>query len=145
MQGNDSTSQRRYGFACIQCRRKKIKCDGLRPTCRRCQKAQSRCTYKETDASATRLQTELNKCQNELNGLRQAIKALSVSSNADERDVLLQRLADSVGQEATTVRDLDSDGDDAVEEEAANEVDAEQEYGHRDVTVDEHGVVGADV
>ncbi|KAF8316888.1 hypothetical protein DL93DRAFT_723726 [Clavulina sp. PMI_390] len=36
------------GAACLQCRRQKIKCDGLKPTCSRCYRLVKKCAYSST-------------------------------------------------------------------------------------------------
>ena len=39
------TQPRRYGFACLNCRRRKAKCDGAFPTCGKCINNEEECNY----------------------------------------------------------------------------------------------------
>jgi hypothetical protein len=41
----DPAVQRRYAFACNRCKRRKTRCGGERPTCRRCARAHETCHY----------------------------------------------------------------------------------------------------
>lgn len=50
-----SNATLRYAFACAQCRRKKIRCDGEEPTCRRCRQSNEHCHYAQR-ATETRLE-----------------------------------------------------------------------------------------
>ena len=57
MTGTNSCTKRKFGpewvrkrvsQACDQCRKKKLKCDGLRPTCSTCESIQKQCFYGDT-------------------------------------------------------------------------------------------------
>ncbi|ETS84693.1 hypothetical protein PFICI_02718 [Pestalotiopsis fici W106-1] len=51
MQGD---RRRRFAKACDSCRRKKLRCDGVRPLCARCQDANTPCHYADVDKPETR-------------------------------------------------------------------------------------------
>ncbi|KAI1126604.1 fungal-specific transcription factor domain-containing protein [Nemania abortiva] len=74
---------RRYGFACCNCRHRKVKCDGALPACGRCVLASERCTYNKRPslAYAVTLQRQLKAYQERFERLRGAKDA--------ERDTLL--------------------------------------------------------
>ncbi|OLY84677.1 Quinic acid utilization activator [Smittium mucronatum] len=40
-------------YACDSCRRKRIRCDGIRPICNICKNSDRKCIYKETISSPT--------------------------------------------------------------------------------------------
>ncbi|GAP88259.2 putative nitrogen assimilation transcription factor nirA [Rosellinia necatrix] len=76
---------RRYGFACYNCRRRKVKCDGALPTCQKCLATHNRCTYNKRPsvAYAITLQRQLKTYQSLFEQLRTASYA--------ERDAILAK------------------------------------------------------
>ncbi|KAJ6023638.1 hypothetical protein N7460_014033 [Penicillium canescens] len=93
----DSTTRskaRKYGFACLVCRRRKVKCDGRRPTCVNCARSKAECSYQEQTGFTLRLADELREEQARVQELRNNIKELAAMDSA-ERD---RRLADLVSQ-----------------------------------------------
>ncbi|KAI0110762.1 fungal-specific transcription factor domain-containing protein [Nemania sp. FL0031] len=74
---------RRYGFACCNCRHRKVKCDGALPACGRCALAGEGCTYNKRPSLtyAVTLQRQLKAYQERFEQLRGAKDA--------ERDALL--------------------------------------------------------
>jgi hypothetical protein len=61
---------RRYGFSCTNCRRKKIRCHGEKPTCRNCTgNLKSTCSYgpsKSTKLQLDRAYQQVQKLQEQL-------------------------------------------------------------------------------
>ncbi|KAI0466921.1 fungal-specific transcription factor domain-containing protein [Xylaria cf. heliscus] len=76
---------RRYGFACCNCRHRKVKCDGALPACAKCVLAREECTYNKRPslAYAVTLQHQLKAYQELFEQLR--------ASNDAERDSLLAK------------------------------------------------------
>ncbi|KAI0855810.1 fungal-specific transcription factor domain-containing protein [Xylaria cubensis] len=76
---------RRYGFACCNCRQRKVKCDGALPACGKCVLAREKCTYNKRPslAYAVALQHQLKAYQERFEQLRAAKDA--------ERDTLLAK------------------------------------------------------
>lgn len=72
------TKGRRYGFACLSCRRKKIKCDGNKPTCINCNKSKESCVYRDNPAFVGYLAEELRKTKIRVQELESVIKELSI-------------------------------------------------------------------
>ena len=60
---NANASRRRYGFACIACRRKKTRCSGKTPRCQQCLKSGESCIYKESASYDLQLPQELHTTQ----------------------------------------------------------------------------------
>lgn len=90
-------SSRRYGFACLVCRRKKVRCGGEKPTCQNCVKADERCSYKPSDPGATRLSSELTSTQARVRELEQTLRRLSILGTED-RDKLLSEIVGGAAQ-----------------------------------------------
>lgn len=51
MPGSEARKVRRYGFSCNTCRRKKVKCDGRKPTCQQCMSRGLVCSYPSDEVS----------------------------------------------------------------------------------------------
>ncbi|KAI0414669.1 fungal-specific transcription factor domain-containing protein [Xylaria grammica] len=80
-----SRQSRRYGFACCNCRHRKVKCDGALPACGKCVLSREQCTYNKRPslAYAVTLQHQLKAYQERFEQLRAAKDA--------ERDALLAK------------------------------------------------------
>ncbi|KAF2152253.1 hypothetical protein K461DRAFT_321290 [Myriangium duriaei CBS 260.36] len=48
---------RRYGFACTECKERKIKCNGERPVCHSCQRSRRECRWSSKDSATKRRNT----------------------------------------------------------------------------------------
>lgn len=83
---------RRYGFACLMCRRRKIKCDGKKPNCANCIKAKEICSYKESPSYNVHLVHQLQQSKKRIEDLESQMRVL-VDLDHDERR---RRLADIV-------------------------------------------------
>jgi len=64
---------------CLACRRRKTKCDGVKPVCQRCARLGGECIYDppERTPQTVRLQTRLRKLENELRSLSQRPSRIS--------------------------------------------------------------------
>lgn len=64
---------------CLACRRRKTKCDGVKPVCQRCARLGGECVYDppERTPQTVRLQTRLRKLENELRSLSQRPSRIS--------------------------------------------------------------------
>ncbi|KAJ5108442.1 hypothetical protein N7456_005117 [Penicillium angulare] len=76
---------RRYGFACLICRRRKIKCDGKKPNCANCIKVKELCSYKETPSYNSHLFNQLQQSKKRLDSLESQLRDLA-SLDREERD-----------------------------------------------------------
>ncbi|KAI0520982.1 fungal-specific transcription factor domain-containing protein [Xylaria bambusicola] len=76
---------RRYGFACCNCRHRKVKCDGVLPACGKCVLSREQCTYNKRPslAYAVNLQHQLKAYQERFEQLRTA--------KDGDRDALLEK------------------------------------------------------
>lgn len=101
MDGVPSVSERnrgrRYGFSCLTCRRRKIKCDGKKPACISCSKSRETCVYKENPAFVGHLSERLRRSQARVRELEHHIKDL-VTADSESRDIRLAALVSDVDQ-----------------------------------------------
>lgn len=91
MESSVRTKGRKYGFACLICRRRKIKCDGRKPTCINCARSKETCSYKEHTAFTIRLGEELQTERARVHELESHIKELADLDNS-ARDRRLEEL-----------------------------------------------------
>jgi hypothetical protein len=63
---------RRYAFACTNCRKKKIRCDGVQPECTSCVRAEEVCQYpkKRMEAQLAQAQRRIQELESELREAR---------------------------------------------------------------------------
>lgn len=94
MESSPRTKGRRYDFACLVCRRRKVKCDGRWPTCVNCARLKETCSYKEKSSYTLHLAGGLRSEQARVKELHQHIRELAAMDSA-ARD---RRLADLVSQ-----------------------------------------------
>ncbi|PCG96150.1 Transcription factor [Penicillium occitanis (nom. inval.)] len=85
---------RKYGFACLSCRRKKVKCDGNKPACINCNKSKESCVYRDNPAFVGYLADELRKSKIRIQELESVIKELSILDSESRHS----RLATLVGE-----------------------------------------------
>jgi hypothetical protein len=76
---------RRYGFACSNCRRKKVRCGGEKPACANCCRiSQEICHYgpqKSTSLQLERAQQEIQDLQEQLKFVQRSNRAASARSD----------------------------------------------------------------
>lgn len=94
MEITSQSKGRRYGFACLVCRRRKVKCDGRWPTCVNCARSRETCLYKGNDSNAKHLAVGLRSEKARVQELHKHIRELA-TMDSDARD---RRLADLVSQ-----------------------------------------------
>lgn len=70
---------RRYGFACLGCRRKKIRCDGEKPQCRNCAKCDESCAYKSNEVLVASLYDDLEKLRRRVHELEDTVRRLTLN------------------------------------------------------------------
>lgn len=109
--------------ACLQCRRRKIKCSGERPTCRSCTSCDVECRW-QVPAGLTRtqgLKQELQSVMNQLNDSETLVGRMQRGSD-EEATLLLARLrlGDSVEELAHDVRTRQVHLEDGYERTAPN-------------------------
>ncbi|PYI30070.1 hypothetical protein BP00DRAFT_374036 [Aspergillus indologenus CBS 114.80] len=71
------TRARKYGFACLQCRRRKVKCDGRKPACLNCGRSEEICRYKVDSTYQTHLTEELRAQRSRVRELEDEIRRLA--------------------------------------------------------------------
>lgn len=79
---------KRYGQSCLVCRRRKVRCDGGRPTCAKCMRINERCVYNAHDATVTRLQNALVTSEQRLQQLERELQGLLLLEPAQCREAL---------------------------------------------------------
>ncbi|KAI8882179.1 hypothetical protein K501DRAFT_286008 [Backusella circina FSU 941] len=68
-----TVKRKRLSLACEVCRRKKIKCDGLRPTCGKCERLHLTCTYSTTSKKRGPRQGHMELLERRLQKMEQLI------------------------------------------------------------------------
>lgn len=146
---NVSKSQaapRRYGFACLMCRRRKIKCDGRKPNCANCVKAKEICSYKESPSYNAHLVHQLQQSKRRIDDLEGLLRDLA-SVDYEERDRRLSEI----------VRDFDhlsmADSSPSGMTDLSQSYDTDKDHGGEDLpygkpadfSVGEHGTVSSSV
>ncbi|KAJ5624418.1 hypothetical protein N7510_000727 [Penicillium lagena] len=125
----NQAATRRYGFACLVCRRRKIKCDGKKPNCSNCVKAKEICNYKGSPNYNAQLLHQAQQSKKRAEDLEAQLRGLA-SLSPEGRDHRLTEI----------VRDLDrfhvSEAlpDGMSDLSKAYEID--NESGHEEVPVD---------
>ncbi|KAH7025325.1 fungal-specific transcription factor domain-containing protein [Macrophomina phaseolina] len=76
--------------ACLPCRRRKAKCDGMRPACLQCLRRDSRCQYNMTDEQRrlTFLRENVEHLEREKSELKSLLLALQRASEEDVADIM---------------------------------------------------------
>ncbi|KAL3456018.1 fungal-specific transcription factor domain-containing protein [Aspergillus heterothallicus] len=95
---NSSRSKvRKYDFACLECRRRKVKCDGRRPTCVNCTRTKATCHYRDQSVFVVRLADELQVYKARVEELESQIEELAIMDSAS-RDNRLAEIVAHLGQ-----------------------------------------------
>ncbi|KAL4881368.1 fungal-specific transcription factor domain-containing protein [Aspergillus karnatakaensis] len=123
---------RKYGFACLQCRRRKVKCDGRRPTCVNCSRSKETCHYKDHSVFVARLTEDLQVCKTRLQELESQIEEIATLDPAS-RD---HRLAELVSQLRQRRQDEQEQPIPSAEECSPTIVDHERQVLSGDVSYD---------
>ncbi|KAH8894379.1 hypothetical protein GQ53DRAFT_717109 [Thozetella sp. PMI_491] len=69
------STSRKYGLSCLVCRRRKVRCDGKKPTCDACKRCRETCSYAAPDASLSRLSNALGRSEARVAELQEALRA----------------------------------------------------------------------
>ncbi|KAJ5820368.1 hypothetical protein N7474_005959 [Penicillium riverlandense] len=136
---SQQAATRRYGFACLICRRRKIKCDGKKPNCANCVKAKEICNYKESSSYNAHLVHQAQQSKKRAEDLEAQLRDLA-SLSPESRDHRLTEI----------VRDLDhlhvSEGSPGDMSEFSQSYEADKESHEElpyskptDFSVGEHG------
>lgn len=89
---------RKYGFSCLLCRRRKVKCDGKKPTCTNCLRSKEVCNYKEKNAVlVVHLAEKLQKYKARLSELENQIRELA-NLDGPSRDHRIETLVFDLNQ-----------------------------------------------
>ncbi|KAF7550216.1 hypothetical protein G7046_g8085 [Stylonectria norvegica] len=75
-------------IACERCRKRKTKCDGLRPSCQTCIEADLECEYAEFDSRNDKVNGELQTAYSALRGVVDALREVPMSESIE----MLERL-----------------------------------------------------
>ncbi|OJI95766.1 hypothetical protein ASPVEDRAFT_119458 [Aspergillus versicolor CBS 583.65] len=89
--GSSRAKVRKYDFACLECRRRKVKCDGRRPTCVNCTRSRATCHYRDQSVFVSRLADELQLCKARVQELENQIEELA-TLDSTARDSRLTEL-----------------------------------------------------
>ena len=136
-----SSSVRRYGFACSGCRRKKVRCDGARPTCRNCERGGIQCVY-NPESGDVRLLQKLENANKRVLELEEQVKALALA-NSDDRDKLrIGTNPSDNGLSPNSMVSLSSPSNRTGVNDFSDDEDT-QENALAELSVDEHGRVTA--
>lgn len=128
---------RKYGFACLSCRRKKIKCDGNKPACVNCSKFKESCVYRDNPAFVGYLADELRKSKIRIQELETVVKELSILDSGS-RQLRLAALASELEQRSSSP----SPGNSAFLESDEPHVGLSVSYGGSvEYNIDENGRV----
>lgn len=73
--GPSNARRKRYGLSCLTCRRRKVRCDGTKPVCGSCSRADEQCTYSLHDPSAARLLSRLDRSEARVAELEEALRS----------------------------------------------------------------------
>ncbi|KAI8891361.1 hypothetical protein K501DRAFT_235395 [Backusella circina FSU 941] len=73
----EKTSRRKLTQACNSCRRKKTKCDGIKPDCGKCQRLNETCSY--DSVSYKKSTKQITQLKLRLNNIEKAIQSLSTT------------------------------------------------------------------
>ena len=99
--------------ACNSCRRKKAKCDGVRPRCGRCVTEQSECSFdcEAGESRALSLKRKNQALQTELEQHKQLLEVLSFCSKARAFDILAALRSPKAPKQIDSLLDFVRDGD----------------------------------
>lgn len=131
---------RRYGFACLVCRRKKIRCDGDKPRCRNCVKAGDDCAYKASDAVVTDLYTQLQRSETRVRELEGGLRKLAIL-DGDDRNNLISTLAETETQWSGPSPAATIGSGPLIDQQAAESSPGKDQLQQAELSVDEHGEV----
>lgn len=99
-EADSSTQTPRLRTACTECRRRKVKCDGLRPICANCTKYRLQCKY-DRDADTTpitMLRRRNDDLQNQVSQLGELYEILRTRNEADAQDIFKRMRTDDSPQ-----------------------------------------------
>lgn len=77
MDSRGRLSGRKYNFACLACRQRKVKCDGRKPTCKNCARSNSSCYYKNDSTAALHMAGELHTKEARIRELEDRVRELT--------------------------------------------------------------------
>lgn len=74
---------RQYGFACINCKARKVKCSGEQPQCRACHRSGARCVWQARSSAASgKTERQLQDANARIRELEAALQAANANANA---------------------------------------------------------------
>ncbi|KAK9717184.1 hypothetical protein K7432_006390 [Basidiobolus ranarum] len=85
---NDPTKRRKFGQACIICRRKKVKCDSKRPTCSNCLRLGNDCVYVPTAKKRNPQKQYIESLERKIELLEQRLKHAPLNLTKHSQDTL---------------------------------------------------------
>lgn len=114
---------KKYGQSCLLCRRRKVRCDGGKPSCGKCTRTGERCNYGVHDSAVARLRNALSRSEQRLRqlerdlgcllslepiqcqeGLRVLLAQVSLEEAGGEKDSILENVpvsADAPGEDGS--------------------------------------------
>ncbi len=79
---------KKYGQSCLICRRRKVRCEGGRPSCANCLRIGECCIYNAIDSTVTRLQNALSRSEQRLQQLESDLQGLMQLKPGDRHRAL---------------------------------------------------------
>lgn len=133
---------RRYGFACLPCRRKKSRCDGNKPQCRNCVRSGEDCAYKATDALVAELYNQLQHSEARVRELEDGLRKLAVLDlNTDDSFNLIASLVETETQWSGPSPPATVGSGPAIDQPAAESSSGNDQVQQAELSLDEHGEV----
>lgn len=133
---------RRYGFACLMCRRRKIRCDGKKPNCANCTKAREICSYKESPSFSASQLHRVHQLRKRVRNLETSLREL-VDLRSEDRDRRLREIVRDIGHFNEESSPDWMKGSSQYANESDREPDIDEHCGESpEFTVGEHGTVG---
>ncbi|KAH6962615.1 fungal-specific transcription factor domain-containing protein [Ilyonectria sp. MPI-CAGE-AT-0026] len=135
-------TSRRYGFACLPCRRKKSRCDGNKPHCRNCVRSGEDCAYKATDALVTELYNQLQHSEARVRELEDGLRKLAVLDlTSDDSFNLISSLVETETQCSGPSPPATIGSGPVIDQPAAESSSGKDQLQQAELSVDEHGEV----
>ncbi|OAA58432.1 nitrogen assimilation transcription factor nirA [Niveomyces insectorum RCEF 264] len=119
--GPGGNTSRKYGFSCLACRRRKVRCSGERPACRGCARSGVECVYRPQNPSVARLSTALERSEARIAELQEALRgaetlnALSCRAHSQSQESDLHESPERAESETASKTSLSIDESGAVQ------------------------------
>lgn len=129
--GRSRPKRQRVSRACDSCRRKKIKCDGVRPTCTNCGNAKQQCIYTAPNRKPQRVPKKIN-------------NIVALQSRLEKIELLLEKIVPDDKRKHLSEDDSE-DEDAAIDQDGENDnmSDGTEQQGQRGSSVSGEALIKA--